>query len=485
MRRCAVVPLLSLLVLASAPGAAMGAEECAPSPDPVRWSDAGTPDVGRQPTGIAVHRGAAELAPENTLDAFRYAIAYDVEMIEVDVQQLADGRFVAFHDPTVDRKTDGSGPIGEMSYEEVRRLNAADNDKWRGSEYDPAQIPSLEEVLELARATDTRIYFDVKESVISGVADMANLAAEYGVLRGSLWRTFDPFRDEAIKTAQPEAELMLSNYDRSIGPETFFAATPRYRWFGSDLEEYSPEKIAAIHDGCSLAILNTYGGGVTGSEAGDTLRAREIGADAVQVNNPDVAVAALQRPVETVIELERVVPSGSGRQVTACLVDRRHRFGLPEKLLRFRGGTAPTRRNGCATFALPRSGREVSFDGDGSALPSRVLLAGRRRAVLRGTARLRAPRRSCRRGSFTATVGGRSIRRVRLSLDGRRLGRVVRRGRRFSVRIDARRLTAGRHRLAARVSFAPASRTAPRILRRRFVVCARRADRRIKPLFAG
>jgi len=445
--------------------------------------------------GVAVHRGAAELAPENTLDAYRYAIAYGVDMIEIDVQQLEDGRFVSFHDSTVDRKTDGSGPIGEMSYDEVRKLNAADNDKWRGSEYDPARIPSLEEVLDLARATDTKIYFDVKESVIGGVADMANLAAEYGLIRGSLWRTFDPVRDEAIQTAQPEAELMFSNYDRSIGPESFFAATSRYRWFGSDLEEYSAEKVAAIHDGCSLAILNTYGGGVTGSEAGDTLHAREIGADAVQVNNPDVAVAALQRPAATVIELKHPVRPRGRAEVVVCLVDRRHRFGLPGKLLRFRGGTAPTRRDGCAVLALPGSaprgaaeprteGRQVVFDGDRSALPSRARLPGQA-PTGRGIVRMRLPRLACKRGPFNAAVGGRSIRRVVFSLDGSHLGRAQRVRGRFFVRIDPRRLKPGRHRLVARVSFASESRTRARNVSRRFTVCARRGYRGAAPRFAG
>jgi len=374
----AALPLLALVLAFAAPARAEAAEPCRPSPDPARWTDAGTPDIGQRPTGIAVHRGAAELAPENTIDAYRYAIAYGVEFIEVDVQQLRDGRFVSFHDQTVDRKTDGSGRIADMSYEEVRRLNAADNDKWRGSEYDPARIPSLEEVLALARATGTGIYFDVKESVITGVADMANLAAQYGLIRGSLWRTFDPARDEAIKTAQPDADLMFSNYDRSIGPATFFAATPRYRWFGSDVEDYSPEKVAAIHDGCSLAILNTYGGDVTGSEAGDTLYARDIGADAVQVNNPDVAVAALGRPVATAIEVHPR-RSRATRRFTACLVDRRHRFGLPGKLLRYRGARAPTRRNGCATFIAALNRRRVFFDGDRSARASHAPVAKRLR----------------------------------------------------------------------------------------------------------
>jgi len=374
MRRVALPILVGACAALAAPLTAHAAVEgCTPSPDPARWNSAGTPDKGREPMEIAVHRGAAELAPENTMDAYRYAIAYGVERIEIDVQQLTDGRFVSFHDSTLDEKTDGSSSIGNKDYEYVRKVNAADIKKWKGSEYDPSRIPTLEEILTLARATDTRIYFDVKESVTSGVAAMANMAAEYGVMDRSLWRTFDPARDEAIKGAQPTADLMFSNYDRSIGPEAFFSASSRYRWFGSDLVDYSPEKVAAIHDGCSLAVLNTYSGEVKGSEAADTLHARAIGADAVQVNNPDVAVRALKRPVASRIEVRNQLRRYARGVVTACLVDAKHGFGLPEKRLRYWGGFAETGRNGCAKFSPSRRGGQVAFRDDGSALSSRAI----------------------------------------------------------------------------------------------------------------
>lgn len=102
-----------------------------------------------------------------------------------------------------------------------------------------------------------------------------------------------------------------------------------------------------------------------------------------------------------------------------------------------------------------------------------------------GTARLASLGSGCRRRPFTARVSGRSMRQVSFSVDGHRLRGVRRRGIHFSVRIQPRRLRAGRHRLAARVAFATASGTPPRTLHRRFAVCARPSVRRTQPRFTG
>jgi glycerophosphoryl diester phosphodiesterase len=348
------------------PGTTSGASplNCDQSPEPDRWEDAGEPDRGLENMVIAAHRGAAELAPENTLDAYRYAIAYGVEMIEVDVQQTLDGRYVSFHDTTVDAKTDGSGNIALMTYEEVRALNAAANEKWAGSEYDPAQIPSLEEVLDLARATGTGIYFDIKESVTNPVG-VADTAEAYGLVENSAFLTYEPARAALIRAAHLDAPIMLSNPDPRIPPEMLYAIGQDYRWFGSSLPNYSPEKVAAVHDACGLVIPNVYQGDVTGSEAGDLLHARSIGADGAQVNNPDVVAEALEEPVLTRIEVDA---DGS----RACLLDEEHGFGLPLKQLTVQGVTIGTRRGGCAVLPEDFVAGAIRFEGDGSALPSRT-----------------------------------------------------------------------------------------------------------------
>jgi glycerophosphoryl diester phosphodiesterase len=338
--------------------------DCDQLPDPNRWADAGSPDTGLEDMVIAAHRGAAELAPENTLDAYRYAIAYGVDMIEVDVQQTLDGRYVSFHDSTVDAKTDGTGNIALMTYDEVRTLNAAANEKWVGSEYDPAQIPSLEEILELARDTGTGIYFDIKESVTHpvGVAEMAD---RYGLVEPSAFLTYEPARAALIRAAYLDAPIMLSNPDPTVPPEMLYLIGQDYKWFGSSLPNYSPEKIAAIHDACGLVIPNVYQGDITDSEAGDLLHARSIGADGAQVNNPDVVADALNEPVDTKIE----VSEDGGR---ACLLDADHGFGLPLKGLEVQGITIETRRDGCAPLPDNFVAGVVRFAGDGSALASRI-----------------------------------------------------------------------------------------------------------------
>lgn len=77
-----------------------------------------------RPLRIA-HRGGAALAPENTLAAFRSAVdRWNVDMIELDVRASADGRCVVIHDPTVDRTTDGVGPVSAMSHAELAELDA-------------------------------------------------------------------------------------------------------------------------------------------------------------------------------------------------------------------------------------------------------------------------------------------------------------------------------------------------------------------------
>jgi glycerophosphoryl diester phosphodiesterase len=349
--------LALLLLLAIAP-AAQAAAPCTEVPDPSRWSAPAVPDSGRADMTIAAHRGAAELAPENTLAAYRYAIAYGVDMIEVDVQQTLDGRFIAFHDPEVDAKTDGSGRIGLMTYAQARALNVADNDKWRGTEHDPSRMPSLHAVLELAQRTGTGIYFDMKESLLNVPAFMALVQRYPDVVARSAFLPYEPARAAAIRAVAPFVDIMFSNLHETIPAQMHFGLAGFYRWFGSDLETYDAGKIAAIHDGCGLVIPNVYDGAKAEVETRKLLEARAMGADGAQINLPDVTADALDEPVATRLRLR------TGR---ACLLDAEHGIGLPRKPLTVAGRTRLTDRRGC----VERPGRApVAFAGDGSALPS-------------------------------------------------------------------------------------------------------------------
>jgi glycerophosphoryl diester phosphodiesterase len=82
----------------------------------------GAPDDG-WPVNLA-HRGASEMAPENTMEAFRLGVEAGAGGLELDVHLTRDGRLVVIHDPTVDRTTGGTGAVADMTLDELRALDA-------------------------------------------------------------------------------------------------------------------------------------------------------------------------------------------------------------------------------------------------------------------------------------------------------------------------------------------------------------------------
>lgn len=118
--------------------------------------------TGARPRFLDVHghRGAAGLAPENTLAAFRTAMALGVDALEMDLHVTRDGEVVVIHDETLDRTTDGRGSIADLGLEEIKRWDA-------GGKFAPAfrgeRVPTLREVIELVRASgDGRIRLDLE-----------------------------------------------------------------------------------------------------------------------------------------------------------------------------------------------------------------------------------------------------------------------------------------------------------------------------------
>ena len=96
--------------------------------------------------GICAHRGAMEVKPENTLAAFREAVRLGAQMIEFDVRLTKDGHLVILHDPTVDRTTNGTGAVNDLTFAQVRQLDAG---SWKSSEFKGERIPTLEETLDV------------------------------------------------------------------------------------------------------------------------------------------------------------------------------------------------------------------------------------------------------------------------------------------------------------------------------------------------
>lgn len=101
----------------------------------------------KMPTrGICVHRGGLVTHPENTIAAFREAVRLGVQAIEFDVHMTRDGQIVVIHDRTVDRTTDGTGNVSELTLAELKQLDAG---RWKGAQFAGERIPTLEETLQM------------------------------------------------------------------------------------------------------------------------------------------------------------------------------------------------------------------------------------------------------------------------------------------------------------------------------------------------
>ena len=117
------------------------------------------------------HRGFSAAAPENTLGAFNKAIELSSDMMECDVRRTKDGHIVVIHDATLDRTTNGTGAVADMSLAEIKELDAG---SWLSPEFAGEHVPTLEEVLDLAKGK-CKLIVEIKEPGLEdAVVDMIN-----------------------------------------------------------------------------------------------------------------------------------------------------------------------------------------------------------------------------------------------------------------------------------------------------------------------
>lgn len=135
------------------------------------------------------HRGASCCAPENTLAAFTAALENGADGIELDIHLSRDGVPVVIHDETLERTTDGCGPVAGASLSQLQRLDAGG---WFAAEFAGEAIPTLETVLAVF-GDQTRLNLELKEfraglavlDLLTGypAADIVVSSFNYGLLR--------------------------------------------------------------------------------------------------------------------------------------------------------------------------------------------------------------------------------------------------------------------------------------------------------------
>ena len=148
---------------------------------------------------IIGHRGASEIAPENTLKSIRIALESEVDMIEIDVSICKSGEAIVMHDDRIDATTDGKGFIRDKTLREIKTLDAGEGE----------EVPTLQEVIDLI---DSRCPLNI-EIKGRGSAEEVSRILEIEILKkGRRWddfliSSFDHFELLEFKKLRKEVRI--------------------------------------------------------------------------------------------------------------------------------------------------------------------------------------------------------------------------------------------------------------------------------------
>jgi glycerophosphoryl diester phosphodiesterase len=236
----------------------------------------------RRPLVVA-HRGGRGLAPENTLAACALAVDLGVDAVEVDVRLTADGVPIVLHDATLDRTTDGRGPVAAQPAATVRQLDATV--ALRGAGFAPEPPPTLAEVLALLRGR-AAAHIELKGDPLvpaAVVEAVVRLLREREATPGTVLLSFDWAALERARALAPGLDTgALASAWPASGAATLRAlAAGGTRWLGVRHTALTPTRAAAARAaGLRLGVWTVNRALALG-------RALHLGVDAITTDRPD------------------------------------------------------------------------------------------------------------------------------------------------------------------------------------------------------
>lgn len=223
---------------------------------------------------IIAHRGFHKEFPENTLSAIHAAIEKKLDFVEVDVRTTADGHLIVMHDQTIDRTTDGTGKVSELTLEQVQRGNVIG----RRTQFE--KVPLFSEALNVM-SDKIGVYVDVKD------ADSKIVLAEL--------EKFDMLKQAVIYANDTQlAEFKRLNRDVKIMPEVdseedlkrvLISLQPpivAMSWHG-----FSEELVEKIHQAGIPVFLDILGAGDNPAGVKQVIAA---GVDGIQTDDPEMVL---------------------------------------------------------------------------------------------------------------------------------------------------------------------------------------------------
>lgn len=234
---------------------------------------------------IVAHRGASHEEPENTMAAFEAAVGAGAGAVEFDVRVTVDGHAVVMHDATVDRTTDGSGLVCEMTLDAVKRLRIPAGG---GS----AEVSTLGEVL---RALSGRVAVDIEIKNVPGEPDFepdseqaverVHAALDDVAFVGDvIVSSFNPLSLAASKRMRPDVPTgLLTTAEVDARAALRFVADQGFRWalpYIGQVRDVAERAASSAHD--AGLLLGTW---IT-DEPAEAIALFDAGVDAVATNDP-------------------------------------------------------------------------------------------------------------------------------------------------------------------------------------------------------
>ena len=247
------------------------------------------------------HRGASARAPENTIEAFRLAAQSGARGLETDVHMTLDGRVVAIHDDSVDRTTDGTGLVREMTLAELKGLDAGYGFTPDGGATYPyrgkgVRVPEIGEVFR--EFPGLAVNIEIKEDqpgveeALLGIIEEEGAEGRALVVSGRAWpvRRFRKLSGGRVRTGASAREMVIFYYLSRLRLEGFLR--PPYDALQVPVEYrgtpvVTPRFLEAAHGrGVRVDVW-------TIDDAGEMRRLLGLGADAIMTNQPEVLGAVL------------------------------------------------------------------------------------------------------------------------------------------------------------------------------------------------
>jgi glycerophosphoryl diester phosphodiesterase len=243
--------------------------------------------IAKRPLIIA-HRGYRARYPENTLAAFEAAIDAGADMLELDVLLTKDRKIVVIHDESLDRTTNGQGPVSEHTLSELKALDAG---SWFDPRFRGERLPTLEEVLDMA-AGRIPINIEIKRSAYEPhhppdaiEKQILGLVAQKQAVEEVLITSFEwQILESLVSLKMAPAVAVLSLYPKKDNPLEWcrrlgaFSWHPSFRWLRQ-------RHVTKMHETGTLVFPWTV------NTAEGMRRMLEMGVDGLIVDDPVLAAA--------------------------------------------------------------------------------------------------------------------------------------------------------------------------------------------------